>query len=70
MKINNVPYVEDKKEVYASCQGPPTVMMVFKYFLPKKLISFPWLYKQLNYTHKTWFFETYCAKYMPKSVSV
>ena len=63
MKINNVPYVEDKKEVYASCQGPTTVMMVFKYFSPKEPLSFPRLYKKLNYTHKTWFFETYIAQF-------
>ncbi len=63
MIIKNVPFVEDKEERYASCQGPPTVMMVYKYFKPDKPISFSELYSMLRYKPKTWFFEVYITRF-------
>lgn len=62
MIINNVPYIEDKKEKYASCQGPPTVMMALRFFLPKLSISFDELYEKMNYKKGNWFFEMYMVK--------
>ena len=66
MKIENIPYIEDKNQDYASCQGPPTVMMAFKFFFPDEPITFPRLYKLLGYTHGTWFFEMYIASLFHK----
>lgn len=62
MLIKNVPYIEDKKEEYASCQGPPTTMMALKFFFPKLDISFKRLYKKMNYKKGNWFFEVYIVK--------
>lgn len=66
MILENVPYFEDKKEKFASCQGPPTVFMAFKFFLPNEFISFPKLYREMSYIHATWFFETYIARLFHK----
>jgi len=64
--IKGVPYIEDKKEKFASCQGPPSTLMVFKYFRPSEIMNFPKLYKRLGYTHATWFFETYIVRLFHK----
>lgn len=64
MIIHNVPYVEDKSENWGSCQGPPSTLMVFRYFLPNKHMSFPKLYNEMKYTHGTWFFETYIVRFL------
>lgn len=59
MIIENVPFIEDKEEKYESCQGLPTTMMAFKFFLPNLSINFDELYKKLGYKRGNWFFETY-----------
>lgn len=56
MIIKNIPFIEDKKEKYASCQGPPTIIMVLKFFDID--ISFSELYKKMRYKKGKWFFET------------
>ena len=66
MIIKNVPYINDKEENFASCQGPPSVLMVFKYFFPNNNMTFQRLYKGLNYTHATWFFEVYIVRFFYK----
>lgn len=58
--IKDILFIEDKKEKYASCQGPPTVMMVLKFFNVD--ISFSDLYKKMKYKKGKWFFETYIIK--------
>lgn len=62
MIIPNVPFIDDKEEKYGSCQGPPTVMMAFKFFLPHLKITFEELYEKMRYEKGTWFFETYIAE--------
>jgi len=62
MIIKNVPFVDDKKQKYASCQGPPTVMMILKYFDIN--LSFLELYKKMDYKKGKWFFETYIVKFL------
>jgi len=59
MIIKNVPYISDKNEKYASCQGPPTVMMAIKYFLPDLKLTFDALYDKMDYSKGEWFFEMY-----------
>lgn len=59
MIIGNVPFIEDKKEIYGSCQGPPTTMMALKFFLPNLNIDFNELYEKMSYKRGNWFFETY-----------
>lgn len=66
MIIQNVPYIEDKKQIYASCQGPPTTMMALKFFLPKLRYSFEDLYRDIGYKKGNWFFETYIVKLFHK----
>ncbi len=63
MVISNVPYIDDKKEVFANCQGPSSTLMVFKFFKPEVHMSMQKMYKEMNYVHKTWFFETYMVKF-------
>ncbi|MFH1211699.1 MAG: C39 family peptidase [Candidatus Woesearchaeota archaeon] len=60
MIIQNIPFISDKEEKYASCQGPPTVMMVLKYFGID--ISFSELYKRRSYEKGKWFFEAYIVE--------
>lgn len=60
MIIENIPFVDDRKEKYASCQGPPTVMMVLKFFDIN--VSFSELYKKMRYKKGKWFFETYIVE--------
>jgi hypothetical protein len=62
MIIKKVPYISDKQEKYASCQGQPTVMMIVKFFLPNLGISFKELYKKMEYSAGEWFFEMYIVK--------
>lgn len=57
MILKNIPFVDDKKENQPSCQGPPTVMMILKFFNID--ISYPELYKKMNYKKEKWFFESY-----------
>jgi hypothetical protein len=64
MIIANVPYVDDKNQVFASCQGPSSTLMVFRFFQPKVHMSMPKMYKEMNYVHKTWFFEPYIVKFL------
>ena len=66
MIINNVPYVPDKEEKYATCQGPPTVMMVLKHFLPDLNLTFNELYDKLGYSKGEWFFEMYMVEFFDK----
>jgi len=66
MEIKNVPYVDDKKEKYASCQGPPTVMMVLRYFLPDLKLTFNELYDKMGYSKGEWFFEMYIVELLNK----
>ncbi|MBW2996177.1 C39 family peptidase [Candidatus Woesearchaeota archaeon] len=60
MIIKNVPFIGDKKEEYASCQGPPTVMMILKFFDID--VSFSELYKRMRYKKGKWFFEMYIVE--------
>ena len=53
MIIKNIPYIEDKEQKYASCQGPPSVMMTFKFFFPDKELTFSELYELLDYRRGT-----------------
>ncbi len=66
MIIEKVPFVDDRNEKYASCQGPQTVMMVLNFFKPGLNLSFEKLYELLEYKTKTWFFETYIARFFYK----
>lgn len=63
MIIKNVPFVDDHLQKYASCQGPPSVMMAFRYFRPHTKMSFEELYENMGYKRKTWFFETYITRF-------
>ena len=60
MIIKDVPLIEDKKEKYASCQGPTTVMGVLEFFGID--ISFSELYEKMRYKKDKWFFETYIVE--------
>ncbi len=62
MIIKNVPYINDKKEKYATCQGPPTTMMALRFFLPKLSMTFSKLYEKMNYKKGAWFFEMYIVQ--------
>lgn len=62
MLIPNVQYIEDKTEIYASCQGPPTTMMALKFFVPQINLTFPKLYRLMQYKKGAWFFETYIVQ--------
>ncbi len=66
MIIPNVPFIDDHEQKYATCQGPPSVMMVLRYFMPKKRINFDELYLQLGYKKGIWFFETYIVRFFVK----
>lgn len=66
MIITNVPYIEDKEEKYATCQGPPTVMMVLNYFLPDLKFTFSELYNEMSYSKSEWFFEMYIVELLHK----
>ncbi|PIN78534.1 hypothetical protein COY26_02645 [Candidatus Woesearchaeota archaeon CG_4_10_14_0_2_um_filter_33_10] len=60
MIIKNIPFINDRKEKQPSCQGPPTVMMVLKFFS----IDIPYskLYEKIKYKKGKWFFETYIVE--------
>ncbi len=62
MIIKNVPYINDQKEEYATCQGPPTTMMALRFFLPKLGMTFSKLYEKMNYKQGAWFFEMYIVQ--------
>jgi len=66
MEIKNVPYIDDKEEKYASCQGPPTLMMVLKHFLPGFKLTFDEVYDKLGYSKGEWFFEMYMVELLNK----
>jgi hypothetical protein len=66
MIIPNVPFIDDHEQRYASCQGPPSVMMVFKHFRPEEKIDFDDLYLHLGYRKGIWFFETYITRFFAK----
>src|SRR3989344_9338963 len=66
MIIKNVPYISDKEEKYASCQGPPTVMMVLNHFLPDLKLTFNELYDKMGYSKGEWFFEMYIVELLNK----
>jgi hypothetical protein len=58
--IQKMPFISDKEEKYATCQGPPTVMMVLKHSGID--LSFSELYKRMHYEKGKWFFEAYIAE--------
>lgn len=60
MLNKNVPFIGDRPEKYASCQGPPTTMMVLRSFGID--LSFEELYKKMKYQKGRWFFESYIVE--------
>jgi hypothetical protein len=67
MIIKGVPFIKDRQEKCAPCQGPSTLMMVIKFFKPKIKISCRELYNKLSYKKGEWFFETYIVKLLHES---